>query len=321
MSNSQRLFLCVLLGNCVLATVPSSPLHAQASDLFSELTERGLEFTDQQRVTLSPATLQPGMTDGERTEALVKLAGKQKWDRFARDAVTAPVVVDIDTIDDPSGERLGLRVHSAFVAYTTLETLGDRDLMEETFGPAPVHSTEDNSALRDDEKGGDVKRDVEDDTVRVVMRELPAAELIQLGFAKQAEQGQASFAYIELPLLNKVLLRGVIRIEKHERADAVEFAWRLDPSFNPDKKYASRWTRLERDAVGKLIEGDSFPYTGCGGWMGVYEIDPEKKQLLVESQLLLREPTDWFAGSNFLRSKLPLSLQENARTFRRKIAK
>ena len=48
------------------------------------------------------------------------------------------MVVDIETIDDPTGERLGMRVHNAFVVYTTLATLRDRDLMEETFGPAPA---------------------------------------------------------------------------------------------------------------------------------------------------------------------------------------
>lgn len=310
-TSHRSYFSCLLLGNCLVAALTTSPLLAQQLDLFSELTQRGLEFTDQQRVTMSPATLQPGMTDSERTEALTKLIGKQKWDRFARDSVRAPVVVDIDTIDDPTGERLGMRVHNAFVVYTTLATLRDRDLMEETFGPAPVDPSQ-----RDVEND----REVESDEVRVVMRELPAAELERLGFSKQA-QGDASFAYIELPLLNKVLLRGVIRIEKRERDGAVELAWRLDPSFNSDEELASRWTRLERDAVGRLVEGDSFPYTGCGGWMGVYEINREKKQLLVESQLLLREPTDWFAGSNFLRSKLPPALQENAQTFRRKIAK
>ncbi|MCA9180196.1 MAG: hypothetical protein KDA51_02055 [Planctomycetales bacterium] len=311
MPTSQRSILCLLLGNCLVVALATSSLHAQQLDLFSELTQRGLEFTDQQRVTISPATLRPGMTDSERTEALAKLIGKQKWDRFARDSVRAPVVVDIDTIDDPSGERLGMRVHSAFVVYTTLEMLRDRDLMEETFGPAPIDSTR-----RDTESD----RALENDEVRVVMRELPTVELARLGFTRQV-QGDASFAYVELPLLNKVLVRGVIRIEKREREGAVELAWRLDPSFNSDEELASRWTRLERDAVGKLVEGDSFPYTGCGGWMGVYEINPEKKQLLVESQLLLREPKDWFAGSNFLRSKLPPALQENAQTFRRKLAK
>ena len=306
------MMLAALLGNCLVAAMASSSLHAQGADLFSELSERGLEFTDQQRIALPLPTLQSAMTDRERTEALEKLAGKLKWDRFSRDAVTAPVVVDIDTIDDASGERLGLNVHSAFVAYTTLETLRDQDLMEETFGPAPIDST-----TLDSEK----RKAAASDAMRVVMRELSATELTQLGFAEQAAltRSNVSFAYIELPLLNKVLVRGVIRIEKRQPAGAVEFAWRLDPSFNADEKYASRWTRLERDEVGKMVEGGSFPYTACGGWMGVYEIDREEKQLLVESQLLLREPTEWFAGSNFLRSKLPLMLQENARSFRRKI--
>ncbi len=319
MSYCYRLFLCLVLGNWLLTTLAGRPLRAQRDDLFTDLTQRGLPFTDQQRITLSAATLQPGMTDSERTKALAQLIGKLKWDRFARDTVNAPVVVDIDTINAPSGERLGLRVHSAFLAYTTLEALRDRDLMEETFGAAPIDSAPIDSAASDSSKNVDG----ENAQPRVVLRELPAAELTRLGFADQAEraQGQTSFAYIELPLLNKVLLQGVIRLEKRDRPGAVEFAWRFDPSFNAKENYACRWTRLERDAVGKLIEGDSYPYSGCGGWMGVYEVDREERQLLVESQLLLREPVDWFAGSNFLRSKLPLTLQENARTFRRKIDK
>ncbi|MEO8272070.1 MAG: hypothetical protein ABI557_20335, partial [Aureliella sp.] len=137
---AQRLFLFVLLGYCLVLSVARSPLHAQQPDLFRELTQLGLEFDDLQRVTMSLPALQAGMTDSARLEALDKLAGKQRWDRFSRDAVTAPVVVDIDTIDDPSGERLGLLVHNAFVVYATLETLRDRELMGEMFAPTLIDS-------------------------------------------------------------------------------------------------------------------------------------------------------------------------------------
>lgn len=306
----RQLRLALLCVSCLSAAAAVRPLCAQEASLFSELTQRGLAFSDEQRVRLSPPTLGPDMSASERTEVLHKLAGRLGWERFSRDAVTAPVVVDIDTIDGPAGERLGLRVHNAFIAYTTLETLGDRELMEEIFGAAPV-----NQAPAPEKSNAAATSDVG----RVVMQEISQADLERLGLSEQAHSA-ASFAYIELPLLNKVLLRGVIRIEKRQREGALEFAWRFDPSFNSVEKYASRWTRLERDAVGKLIEGASLPYSGCGGWMGVYQIDVASKQLLVESQMLLREPTEWFAGSNFLRSKLPLTLQENARSFRRKIA-
>ena len=300
--------LALVCVRCLCMAVAVGPLCAQEASLFGELTQRGLAFGDEQRVRLSPPTLSPDMSASERAEVLHKLAGRLGWERFSRDAVTAPVVVDIDTIDGPAGARLGLRVHNAFVAYTALDTLGDRELMEEIFGAPPVNPAPEKS-----------KAAAASEVGRVVMQEIPQADLERLGFDEQAHSA-ASFAYIELPLLNKVLLRGVMRIEKRQREGAIEFAWRLDPSLNSVERYASRWTRLERDAVGKLIEGASLPYSGCGGWMGVYEIDAASEQLLVESQMLLHEPTEWFAGSNFLRSKLPLTLQENARSFRRKIA-
>jgi hypothetical protein len=164
------------------------------------------------------------------------------------------------------------------------------------------------------------------DQVQVVIKELPKQELREQGFVAQADS-HATFAYLELPLLNKVIMAGVIRIEKHEREGASEFYWRLDPSFNQHAPYASRWIQLERNSVGRLIRGDSFPYSGCAGFTGVYEIDDlslpttqvadSAGKLLIESRLLLREPQEWFAGSNFLRSKLPSAMQENARSFRR----
>jgi hypothetical protein len=35
--------------------------------------------------------------------------------------------------------------------------------------------------------------------------------------------------------------------------------------------------------------------------------------------MLMHEPTQWFSGSNFIRSKLPLAIQEGARSFRRSL--
>ncbi len=282
-------------------TNTTESVHAQAADLFTELTGPGLVFTGAngvpQPVHLPASTLSADMSDAQRTPALERLAGKLEWNRFVRDAVTAPVMVDIEAIDAGDGERLGLLVHNAFVAHATLDTLHDSELMQQLFG-RPSSNQE---------------------SAGVVTEELSSEELSRLGFAEPAASSD-SFAYLELPLLNQVIVRGVIRIQKRQRAGAIEFAWRLDERFNSVEKYASRWTKLERNEVGKLFEGESFPYAGFGGWLGAYQLQvDEPSPLLIESQMLLREPTEWFAGSNFLRSKLPLSLQENARTFRRKL--
>lgn len=287
-----------MLSLLVLVTCSVAAQHVVAQhDLFEEMTVDGIVFTEHVQAKLKPPSLTAGQTADEQKHVLQGLAGKQEWSRFTRNSVTAPVTIDINTIDSPDGKRIGLSVHSAFILYAKLDALRNQELMEQTFG-RPGNS---------------------DEAAGVVTQELSKDYLKQLGFESQS-QNSASFAYLEMPLLNKVLVRGVIRIEKRERPGAIEFVWRLDSSFNRTEKYLSRWTRLERNPVGKLVEGDSFPYLGCGGFMGVYEIDRQADQLLVESRLLLHEPEEWFAGSNFLRSKLPLSMQENARNFRRKLA-
>ncbi len=270
---------------------------AQDSKLFTELTEQGLRFTNDDQIKLPLPALLPSLSDSARDAALQQLAGKQEWSRFSKDSLMAPITIDIETINSNHGERLGLNVHNAFIVYAAMERLRDQEAMEQIFG-RPNQS--------DNVKG-------------VVTEELSPEVLRKLGFTEQAESG-ATYAYLELPLLNQIIVRGVICVEKRERTGAVEFFWRLDPSFNAVEKYASRWTKLERNSVGKLFEGESFAYSGCGGFMGVYELAPKTNQLLIESRLLIHEPTSWFAGSNFLRSKLPPMIQENARNFRRKLA-
>lgn len=286
--------ILLLFALCALATQQASAQQ----DLFTELTTNGIAFTEQIKPKLAPPSLTAQQTVEEQNSVLRSLAGKQEWSRFVRNSVNAPVVIVTEAIDSPDGTRVGLRVHSAFVLYGKLDTLRDKELMEQTFGRPG--STPESSG--------------------VVTEELAKDELRRLGFEAQS-QSSATFAFLELPLLNKVLVRGVIRIEKRERPGAIEFVWQLDSSFNRSEKFASRWTRLERNPVGRLIEGETLPYQGAGGFMGVYEIDQAQEQLLVESRLILHEPVEWFAGSNFLRSKLPLAMQDNAHDLRRKLAR
>ena len=294
---SHSALLLVMFLGAGAGTSATAQVVKLEGKLFTELTERGLPFSADDLIRLPLPTLLPSMSDTAREEALQKLARKQEWSRFSRDSVMAPITIEIETVNSSQGERLGMTVYNAFIAHASMERLRDKEAMEQIFG-RPNDAAESNS---------------------VVTAELTPEKLRELGFTEQADSA-ATYAYLELPLLNQIIVRGVVCIEKRERAGAVEFFWRLDPDFNSVEKYASRWTKLERNSVGKLLEGESFPYAGCGGFMGVYELDPAIKQLLVESRLLLREPKEWFSGSNFLRSKLPPMMQENARNFRRKMA-
>jgi hypothetical protein len=293
--------LCLILG----LWESGAPLLGQEADLGSELTTRGLELSSDLRIPLPGPTLKPEMDGAARQAAVRALAGKLDWERFTRDSLSAPIMINIELLVDRNGQRLGLAVHNAFMAHAELGKLRDTQAMQQIFGQP---------------------ESARGDQVQVVIKELPKQDLRERGFVSQADS-PATFAYLELPLLNKVIVAGVMRIEKREREGAVEFYWRLDPTFNQHAPYASRWIQLERNSVGGLIRGDSFPYSGCAGFTGVYEVNDlsfpttqdadSAGKLLIESRLLLREPQEWFAGSNFLRSKLPSAMQENARSFRR----
>jgi len=293
--------ICLMWGLWEIGT----PLLGQEGDLGSQLTGPGLEFSSDLRVRLPGPTLKPEMDAAARQAAVRALAGKLDWERFTRNSLSAPIMINIELLADRNGQRLGLAVHNAFMAHAALGKLRDTQAIQQIFGQPESARGE---------------------QVHVVIKELPKQDLREQGFVSQAES-PATFAYLELPLLNKVIMAGVIRIEKSEREGAIEFYWRLDPSFNQHASYASRWIQLERNSVGGLIRGDSFPYSGCAGFTGVYELNdlsfPTNQdadsagKLLIESRLLLREPQEWFAGSNFLRSKLPSAMQENARSFRR----
>jgi hypothetical protein len=282
---------------CFVLQLACWPVWVQADDWTTLLLERGIQLTDRVTAKLAEPSLRDSLTEKERSATLQKLAGKLDWGRFVRDSVMAPVAIDIESIRDAEGNRIGHDIHSAFVLYADLDKVRDAEVMEQLFGkPSETAGSE-----------------------GVITREIAADQLKQLGLTQVPDAGE-SYAYLQLPMLKKIVVRGVIHIQKRERPGAFEFFWQLDPTLGTSPEYASTWTKIERDAVGVPQEGEPQPYMGCGGWMGIYEVDPITHQLLVESRMIMHEPQEWFAGSNFLRSKLPLSMQENARSFRRKLA-
>ncbi|MCA9132764.1 MAG: hypothetical protein KDA45_06405 [Planctomycetales bacterium] len=279
------------------AAARESRLCGSEPDLFTQLSEQGLSLGEQATWKLPGPTLAQDQSPEQRNAALETLAGKQGWARFARNSIMAPVAVDIEALQDKQGNRWGHDIHTAFMVHADLQQFRQEDLLEQLLGPPPT--------LEDPSTGG--------------IEALSAEELRAVGISLPADSNE-SYVYIELPLLNKIIVRGVLHLAQRERAGAYEVAWQLDPRFSAVEKYAPRWHKLERNAVGRPTEGPAHPYLGLAGRVGVYQLDTAPSQLLVESRMLLREPEAWFAGSQFLRSKLPLSVQENARRLRRKLA-
>jgi hypothetical protein len=253
-----------------------------------------------------PPALQPQQTPAEQKAVLEKIAGKQGWEKFARDSIYAPVTIDIKYIHDADGTRIGHNIHTAFIAYAPLATLRDEELMKEIFG---------SSVEEKQTELVDTNQELEGTFDAPVV----AAEVLQsLGIPSDLANSE-QYRTVELPLLNQVKVRGTVRIEKREGPNWVQVLWLVDPRFSELEGYGGTWTKVERTDLGEAVATEPRPYSGCGGYLAITEVDPERQQLLIESRMILHEPVEWFAGSNFLRAKLPPALQENARSFRRRL--
>ncbi len=292
--------------NLALACWLAAAGQADGQELYRQLTERGLELPPATTVLVPAPALQPPQTPAEQKAVLEKIAGKQGWEKFTRDSIYAPVTIDIKYILDTKGTRIGHNIHTAFIAYAPFATLRNEELMKEIFG-----------ASVEEKRAGDVDTNAE--LEGAFNAPAVASDVLQSLGITINHPNTEQYRTVELPFLNQVKVRGTVRIEKREGPNWVQVLWMVDPRFSELEPYKATWTKVARTEVGEAMATEPRPYSGCGGYLAITELDPATQQLLIESRMILHEPVDWFAGSNFLRAKLPPALQENARSFRRRL--
>lgn len=269
---------------------------ADDATLLDDITGKGVAILDDQTCVLPKPSLQPGLDAAARKEVLDDLAGGRGWKHFSRKSISAPVAIKVQYVKDANGERIGHQVHSVFVAHASLETLKNAELMEQMF-LQPESSNEESEDFS--------------------ASELEPAELKAAGIEAVAEH--ESYRLVELPLLKKVIVRGVMRSQRLVSDDSVTLVWEIDPRFTGDATNRNTWASVSTDDSETLVEGEKQPYRGAGGYMHISELSELENACLVESYFVLHEPSEWFRGSAMLRSKLPLLLQDSAKKFRRKL--
>ncbi|MFK7734764.1 MAG: hypothetical protein AB8B50_01980 [Pirellulaceae bacterium] len=274
---------------------------------WTPILESGISVAGVQATLPPPVLSTIDENAGNAAEAkIAELAGSFGLERFTRNNLNAPVRIQIDEVLDADDSRLGYSVHSAYVLHAELGKLKDKTLMASIFG---------------------AERDAGDDGS--VMRELTEVEVQRLGL--ESTKGDRNFLWLELPLLNKVVVRGLVEVEKAEAEAGFLLAWRLvDTSAPPQSKwadiarsdggyFAGTWAKLSTNDLGAKVEGAPQEYSGLGGYVSLKATGLEENQMLVESRMVMHEPADWFSGSRYLRSKLPLSIQSSAKSLRRKL--
>ena len=185
------------------------------------ITDNGVLIGKEQLVRLEPPILSGDLDAQERRKRLKEVAGGAGWKQFSRRSAVAPVSIDVKYVKDLDGNRIGHLIHVAFVVHAELDTLKDMDLMKQLFGEAQ-------------EMG---------EAAGIQSQELASKKLDKLGIE---HDDLSSYTSVQLTLLERVLLRGVLHLQQTVDGDSIIVSWYLDPRFNNDNEINNAWARVEK---------------------------------------------------------------------------
>lgn len=304
------------------------------------LNKTGVAFSQTTRFQISLPDLRPSSasesesnsnevtaegSNSARANQLESISGKVGWDRFSRKNLNAPVVTQVQKLEE-QGQTVGYALIASYIVYADMRQMREQDLLESTFG------------------GGSASEKAEQDPDEVFFEELTTDQTTQLKLSPPVGETETPpwkidrrYATMNLPIAGKVLVQGVVRLEKAETQSGIELYWLLDPQWsrpalqdNSEQGSGSDqiadktpprnvWRPLTKNNLGGTDIGEPTPYRGLGGYVSVYPTGLGENQLLVQSALIIHEPNEWFSRSNFLRGKLVLSASEAAKKIRRKL--
>lgn len=290
-----QLTAALALGWVLLAAPSEGP------SVFEQLTRSGVRLQSGEMVRLPAPIMPDGLDAAKQREVLRKTAGKYPLDRFLRNAVVAPFVLEINSIDGGQQRRGGQRVDFYFVAHGSQRALFEEGLFDELVGV----------------------QEAESPGLKPMTTHTLTADELRQRYLTARDTGDLVETYlaVEVPILERVELSGAGLGMKQRTDQSLLGAWILDDHFLNDPEFPNRWRPILRDELGRLSRGTATPYSGLGGYIKITRLREPATAVFVECHAAFDEPYGWFEGKNLLRSKLPLAVQDNVRSFRRKYAK
>jgi hypothetical protein len=283
----------------VMTIVLFLPAARAQNPMVIELLEKGVETAGGKSLPLPPPLLSEGMTADQQLEAIRKVAASKGEDRFYKDSVVSPFVLDIKTVGKLDGGAQVQQIDIYFVVYGTLQEIQDKELLEE------MGRSENKS----------------DDALPEDSRALSEQDLQRAGLTagKQEDGTTVTYGQLRANLLDKVYLELITRSQTSQNDSGLTLASRLDPELAQQTGLPSTWRSID-DVGGQVRLGTPEPYFAAAAYGQVTPILAVPGALLVEMHVLFVEPRGWFQGRNLLRSKLPPVIQDGVRKFRRKLA-
>lgn len=271
-----------------------------ANPLFHDLVGHGIQIADK-TVKLPEPSLPDGLDAKEQRQVIERLVSKKySYDQFVRKSPVAPFLLEMNTQEPLPGRtsRSAGRIQQVdlwFVAYGDMQTVSDRQLLSQLAGGNRSSHAQ--------------------------FESLTEGELHQRHLsAHDGQDFKEGYSRIDLPVLDKVQVSGIVHTTTTHAHGAAVAAAVLDPVLANDDDYPARWRPIARGESSELKQGKPQAYTGLAAYCRVTELLQPAGAMWIECHLVFDEPQGWFNGANLLRSKLPLVVQDSVRNFRRKLA-
>src|SRR5262249_21631595 len=208
-----------------------------------------------------------------------------------RASVVAPQIVKFRDIDADAADSRGRGIDLWFVAHGNLELLTTKDLQGQ-FGGGKNRVT----SLKDEELN---KRDIK----------------------IKAEEGlEETYLHAVASILDRVQVSATSHGMISRTKDSIVLATRLDPRFAKDAGFPNQWRSITLKDDKETL-GSPQPYDGAGMYMKLTRLHEPAGAVFVEFHQVFVEPKQWFDAPNMLKSKLPIVIQAEVRSFRKDFAK
>jgi len=280
--------LALILG----LVLPAADTHLEQNPLYRQLVQEGVAIDGKQVPPLAEPVMPDGLDADAQRAAMAEITqGRFPVEEFVRDSVVAPNVLAIGPIEASPG---GLRLRTMdlyFVAYGSLETLrSNRDWMDRLF------------------------RKGEEEAHTLTPQELARRKI-------EPPKGAADrtrWVHASASVLDRVLVTVTTETVWSETAESTLAAALADPRFADDADYPNQWAPLELNEDGSREAGAARPYLAMASYWKATQLAEPKGAIFIEYHTVFEQPKGWFGGVDLLRSKLPLAVQTELRTFRRR---
>lgn len=280
---------------CAVVAVAWADADIVDNPLFEDLASKGIAATSRDTIRLPRPSMADGLKADAQNAAIAAIAGQDyPIEELARKSVVAPHILKIRDIPTSNPDTPAHGIDLWFIAYGDPQTVANKQFLEQ---------------WRDEQRDHKIVT-------------LAAAELVKRGIKElRSSQLQDRYAHVEFPLLERVRVKATLHTILTSGKESVVVALKMDPAFAGDADFPNQWRSMSRDDDGRLQLGAAEPYAGAGAYVKITRLHQPVGAAFIEYHLVFAEPKGWFGGANLLRSKVPILVQSEVRSFRRQLAK